>query len=66
MHMVYKVSVNSFNPQDSKCQEKANYREAKSLLSSSLYPIVEKTKNKQKKNQIIDKQTNKLEDNFIW
>lgn len=50
MHMVYKVSVNSFNPQDSKCQEKANYREANSLLSSSLYPIVE-TKQKKKTNK---------------
>ena len=60
MHLVYKVSVNSFNPQDSKCHEKANYREVKSLLSRSLYSIVKKKK------QIIDKQTNKLEDNFIW
>ena len=63
MDFVYKVSVNSFNPQDSKCHEKANYREAKSLLSRSLYSIVKK---KQNKKQIIDKQTNKLEDNFIW
>ena len=40
MHLVHKVSVNSFSPQDSKCHEKEQIIEKQSLCSPEVYILL--------------------------